>query len=143
MCIAKTSFSQTNSKAMNDSTNYSMEVIRYNIPEEKHQDFEKAYYEGGKYLKASDFCLGYQVIKGSEEPNNYIVLIRWTSTKEHLEGFRKSADFMPFFNLVKTFYNNIQEMKHYNLTSNSWSRWLGSKARLTIINEDESCAFAQ
>lgn len=107
---------------MNNDANYSMEVIRYNIPEEKHQSFEEAYNEAGQYLKASRFCLGYQVIHGEEEPNNYIILIRWTSTKEHLEGFRKSSEFMPFFNLVKSFYNNIQEMKHYSLTSNYWMK---------------------
>lgn len=107
---------------MSTNENYSMEVIRYNIPQDKHKNFEEAYNEAGKYLQASKFCLGYQMLHGDEEPDNYIILIRWTSTKEHLEGFRKSAEFMPFFNLVKAFYSNIEEMKHYSLKSNSWSR---------------------
>ena len=102
--------------------NYSMEVIRYSIPEEHRKEFENAYEEAGKLLQSSPFCLGYKVIHGNEEPDNYIILIRWSSKEDHLNGFRKSAEFMPFFNLIKPFYNNILEMKHDDLTSNSYSK---------------------
>lgn len=106
---------------MNDK-NYSVEIIRYNISGEQRSNFEKAYTEAGKYLQASQYCLSYQVIHGNEDPNNYIVIINWTSKEEHLQGFRKSPEFLPFFNLVKPFFNNIEEMKHYDLTPNKWVR---------------------
>jgi hypothetical protein len=50
------------------------------------------------------------------------MIIHWTSMEEHLNGFRKSADFMPFLNLVKPFYNNIEEMKHYEVTPIEWNK---------------------
>ncbi len=102
--------------------NYSVEIIRYNISQDEMSNFEKAYTEACKHLQASEYCLGYQVIHGNDEPNHYIVIIHWTSKEEHMQGFRKSAEFMPFFNLVKPFYNNIEEMKHYDLTPNKWTR---------------------
>ncbi|MFB6455398.1 antibiotic biosynthesis monooxygenase family protein [Chitinophaga sp. Hz27] len=105
-----------------EDKNYSTEIIRYNIPLPERTNFEDAYKQAGRCLQASVFCLGYQVIHGSEEPNHYIVIIHWTSEQDHLNGFRKSAEFMPFFNLVSKFYNNIEEMKHYNLTDNQWQR---------------------
>ncbi|SFW65098.1 Antibiotic biosynthesis monooxygenase [Chitinophaga sancti] len=85
-------------------------------------NFEKAYIQAGTYLQASEYCLGYEVIHGSEEPNHYIVIIYWTSEQDHLNGFRKSTDFRAFFNLVKPFYNYLEEMKHYKLTNNKWTR---------------------
>lgn len=103
-------------------TMQSTEIIRYNIPEQERDQFEKAYTQAGQYLQASAYCLGYEVIHGSEEPNHYIVIIYWTSEEDHLSGFRKSKDFMAFLNLVRPFYNNLEEMKHYNLTSNQWTR---------------------
>jgi quinol monooxygenase YgiN len=104
----------TMAQGKNSNTqNHSIEIIRYSIPADQHSNFEEAYREAGKLLDASPYCLGYQVIHGEEEPNHYIVIIDWTSTQEHLDGFRKSQQFMPFFNLVKPFYNNIEEMKHY------------------------------
>lgn len=107
---------------METAKNYSVEIIRYNIPENDHAAFESAYVAAGKFLQASPYCLAYGVIHGNDEPDNYIVTIHWTSKEEHMGGFRKSPEFMPFFNLVKPYYNNIREMKHYDLTANKWSR---------------------
>lgn len=103
---------QSNSKVMKKN-NYSVEVIRYDIPQNQQAQFEKAYDAAGEFLRKSKHCLYYAINKGSEEPNHYVIIIHWTSENDHLNGFRKSADFMPFFNLVKPFYNQIQEMKHY------------------------------
>jgi quinol monooxygenase YgiN len=98
---------------MEKQAQQSIEIIRYNMPEDKHTAFEKAYTDAGVLLKASQYCLGYEVIHGEEEPNHYIVTIHWSSTNEHINGFRKSEQFSPFFNLVKPFFENIEEMKHY------------------------------
>ena len=115
LLLAGNSFSQTKNESMSNN-NYSVEIIRYNIPKDQHSNFENAYNEAGKYLKASKYCLGYQLIHGNDEPDHYIVIIHWTSIGEHLNGFRNSSGFMPFYEAVKPFYNNIEEMKHYNPT---------------------------
>ncbi len=107
---------------MKNETNYSVEIIRYTIPQDQYSNFETAYTEAGKYLKASKYCLGYQVIHGNEEPNHYIIIIHWTSIEDHVNGFRSSPEFSPFFNLVKPFFNSIEEMKHYDLTPNTWNK---------------------
>lgn len=112
-----TTFAQTKPNTME-----STEVIRYNIPEQERANFEKAYTQAGRYLQASPYCLGYEMIHGSEEPNHYILIIHWTSEQDHLNGFRKSNDFRAFFNLVRPFYNNLEEMKHYKRTNNQWTR---------------------
>lgn len=33
-----------------------------------------------------------------------------------MKGFRGSAEFRRFYELVKPFFNDIQEMQHYELT---------------------------
>lgn len=107
---------------MNTAKNYSVEIIRYTIPKDQQSSFEDAYGKAAKLLEASPYCLGYQIIHGEEEPEHYIVTIHWTSMDDHLSKFRKSNEFSGFFNLVRPFFNNIEEMKHYNLTPISWSK---------------------
>lgn len=119
--ITQSSFSQ-NTVTMNNNKNYSVEIIRYSVPADQRASFEKAYNSAAEFLQSSPFCLGYEIIHGTDEPSNYIVRIHWTSTEDHLNGFRKSKEFGSFFNLVKPFYSNIQEMKHYELTSTVWSK---------------------
>ncbi|MBC9795397.1 antibiotic biosynthesis monooxygenase family protein [Sinomicrobium weinanense] len=118
--LSQKGFSQLKSENMN--TNHSLEVIRYTIPKSQHKNFEQAYSEAGKHLQSSAYCLGYNIVHGDEDPDNYIVFIQWTSADEHLNGFRKSPEFTPFLNLVRPFYNNIQEMKHYNPTTIQWTK---------------------
>jgi hypothetical protein len=52
-----------------------------------------------------------------EEAGQFMLRIEWTSTQEHLNGFRKSELFPPFFASVQGIFNNIQEMRHYRPTA--------------------------
>lgn len=110
-----------NNATMNTTPTTSTEIIRYKVSQDDHEKFINAYTAAGKYLQVSKYCLGYELIQGEEEPDNFIVIIIWASKDEHLNGFRKSSEFGPFFNLVKPYYNNIQEMKHYNL-KDKWEK---------------------
>ena len=110
------------SQVKNMDSTYSIEIIRYKIEPANAAAFEKAYAEAGKLLQTSSYCQSYQVIHGVDEPGKYIVIIHWTSKEEHLNGFRKSSVFPPFFSLVRQFYNNIEEMKHYEGTTTRWRR---------------------
>lgn len=93
-----------------------IEYIRYKVPPEQREAFVQSYGHASEQLNASKFCLAYELSECEEEAGQFIVRIEWTSTGEHLNGFRKSADFPQFFNHVKPFFNNIQEMRHYKLT---------------------------
>lgn len=100
----------------------SIEYIRYTIPAEQHEQFLSDYAKAAEFLQASPVCLGYDLTQGEEEPNNFILRIKWISTKDHLEGFRKSEDFGKFLGLIRPYYNDIQEMKHYEPTPVAWEK---------------------
>jgi heme-degrading monooxygenase HmoA len=119
LAITTASFAQ-NHDNMTKSNSHSIEIIRYTIPAEQQRQFEQAYHEAGAFLKSSPYCLGYEVIKGTDESQHYIVRIHWTSVDDHLQKFRSSAEFRSFFNLVRPYYNNIEEMKHYAGTATQW-----------------------
>lgn len=90
-----------------------IEYIRYEIPPPRHAEFLAAYRAAGADLAASPHCLRHEIGQGVEEPDNFIVRIEWDSLEGHEQGFRKSAEFGPFFAKVKPFFANIREMKHY------------------------------
>lgn len=100
----------------------SIEYIRYKIPKDRQSRFLEDYIKAAEYLKGSPWCLGYELSQGEEEPDNFILRIEWTSTKDHLEGFRKSEDFPKFLNCIRDYYHDIQEMKHYQKTKLVWSK---------------------
>jgi heme-degrading monooxygenase HmoA len=93
-----------------------VEYIRYRVPDERHDEFEAAWTEAQTVLAEAPECLAYEVAHGVEEPDNYIVRIEWSSLEDHEQGFRNSAGFASFFAAVKPFFQQIEEMKHYELT---------------------------
>ena len=97
------------------------EIIRYKIEPARSQSFQSAYEQAGRLLQDSRHCLGYELLRGSEEPENWVLVIRWESFDAHLKGFRGSATFASFLALVKPFFHDIQEMKHYERAA-LWSR---------------------
>jgi heme-degrading monooxygenase HmoA len=93
-----------------------IEYIRYRVPPERQAEFEAAWTEARPALDEAPECLAYEVAHGVEEPAHYVVRIEWSSVEDHEQGFRRSAGFAPFFAAVKPFVEQIEEMRHYELT---------------------------
>lgn len=98
-----------------------VEYIRYTVPQAQAEEFESAYREAGRVLDADPHCKGWEVARGVEEPEHFIVRIVWDSIEGHEQGFRASARFGEFFAAVRPFFSAIEEMKHYQLRSTGGS----------------------
>jgi truncated hemoglobin YjbI/quinol monooxygenase YgiN len=97
-------------------TDHTVEYIRYEIPERNSADFLSAYTRAADQLAASPSCVDYELTRCEEEPEHYILRITWTSTQDHLQGFRTSELFPAFFEAIGPYVTNIQEMRHYRPT---------------------------
>ena len=100
-----------------------VEYIRYVVPAQRAVEFEDAYRGAATILAADGHCLGYEVSRGVENPDRYVVRIEWDSVDGHEQGFRRSPPFSEFLALVKPFFDAIEEMKHYQPTTiTQWTR---------------------
>ncbi|GAA4566904.1 group II truncated hemoglobin [Planotetraspora kaengkrachanensis] len=88
-----------------------IEYIRYRVPDA--QEFEAAYRRAVVPLGAAPECLDFELSKCVDEPGSYILRILWTSTRDHMEGFRNSERFQEFFAEIEPYVGNIEEMRHY------------------------------
>ncbi len=93
-----------------------IEYIRYRVPSERRDEFEAAYGAAASSLHASPHCLAHDVARGVEEPEGYIFRIEWNSRDGHEQGFRRSEEFKAFFAAVRPFFDEIEEMSHYEAT---------------------------
>jgi len=93
-----------------------IEYVRYKICKDRQKEFELAYERAEKALRTSAHCLNYDLSHCIEKPEHYILRIEWDSLEGHMKGFRSSPEFQIFFGAVKPFFNDIEEMQHYELT---------------------------
>ncbi len=94
-----------------------VEYIRYAIPNDRADEFNAAYQRAAESLATSRHCLGYEVARCDEDRTAHVVRIEWDSVEGHLEGFRKSREFRSFFEAVRPFVDQIEEMRHYSVLS--------------------------
>ncbi len=92
-----------------------VEYIRYSVKQSESDRLVQAYSRAGQVLQASPHCLGYEISRCQEDPSSFIVRINWDSLEGHTKGFRESPQFSKFFADVQPFYNDIQEMRHYEV----------------------------
>jgi heme-degrading monooxygenase HmoA len=92
-----------------------VEYIRYTVPAEQAGAFEEAYARAGEILQQDSHCLAFEIARGVEEPEHFIVRIEWDSLEGHEQGFRGSPRFGEFFDAVRPFFSEIEEMKHYDV----------------------------
>jgi hemoglobin len=94
-----------------------VEYIRYKIDEPRRAGFEKAYQDAGAALDVSSHCHAYELTHCTEASESYILRIEWDSEEGHLKRFRASPEFKPFFAAIQPYVKDIEEMRHYQLTS--------------------------
>jgi heme-degrading monooxygenase HmoA len=90
-----------------------IEFIRYHVDAGRTDAFERAYAAAARSLAESSHCHAYEIARGIEDAESYIVRIEWDSLEGHEQGFRQSPEFRQFFSAVKPFFDDIQEMRHY------------------------------
>lgn len=93
-----------------------VEYIRYHIDDDQRQAFEDGYTTAQVALRSSPHCLGWELSRCTEDPTQYTLRIEWDSVDGHLQGFRRGPDFPSFFAAIRPFFDDIQEMRHYEVT---------------------------
>src|SRR5689334_6412653 len=92
-----------------------VEYIRYEVPDA--DPFLLGYQTARAALDVSPHCLAYELSRCADQATSFILRIEWDSAEGHRRGFRQSPEFAAFLAAVRPFIGNIQEMRHYVLTS--------------------------
>ncbi len=93
-----------------------VEYIRCTCPSAGPSEFQGAYRRAGRVLDADPHCVRWEVARGRRSRS-----ISWCASsgldRGHEQGFRSSAQSGEFFAAVKPLFDQIQEMKHYQVQS--------------------------
>ena len=88
-----------------------MAVLRVRVGLEL--DFEHAFGVAQKIIAASPGYLGHQLRRCVEHREQYLLLVRWRELKDHTEGFRRSAAYLEWKQLLHRFYDPMPTIEHY------------------------------
>lgn len=75
--------------------------------------FENAFSEAQKIISAMNGYIEHELQKCIEEENKYVLIVRWDSIENHVEGFRKNEKYKEWKELLHHFYDPFPVVEHY------------------------------
>jgi heme-degrading monooxygenase HmoA len=96
-----------------------LEVAILNVRPELVSGFEDAFREASQYIAASQGYISHELQRCLEDPNRYLLLVRWRSVEDHTLGFRGSERYREWSRLLHGFYDPFPVVEHYELVFGS------------------------
>ena len=90
-----------------------LEIAILKVTEGREAEFERTFDEARGIDSAVPGFAGLELRKCLERPNEYALLIRWETLKDHTEGFRESAAYERWKRLLHQFYDPFPTVAHY------------------------------
>lgn len=97
-----------------------LELADIRIQPGKQQEFDAAIQRGIEQIisKAKGFR-GYEVNKGIESPERYVLTIFWDTLENHTIDFRQSPAFQEWRAIVGPFFASAPTVEHFTLLAKS------------------------
>jgi heme-degrading monooxygenase HmoA len=95
-----------------------LEVADIRIAPGRQAEFEQAVHHGIQTVIAkSKGFRGSQVRHSIESPERYLLLLEWDTLEDHTVGFRGSADYAQWRNIVVDFFAQPPFVEHFSSVS--------------------------
>lgn len=79
----------------------------------RQQEFEKAIDFAFLHLRLAPGYLGHDLKQCIEQPERYVLTVKWTSLEAHTVEFRESVQFIEWRKLIGPFFAQPPEVLHY------------------------------
>jgi heme-degrading monooxygenase HmoA len=76
-------------------------------------EFEKNFKKASKIISSMKGYINHELQKCMEEPNKYVLLVKWETLEDHTIGFRESKEYLKWKDLLHHFYNPFPIVEHF------------------------------
>jgi len=92
-----------------------LEVVILDVKPAQLAEFEMVFEQAQKIISGMPGYVSHQLQKCMEKPNRYILLVNWQTLEDHVVGFRESAEYQQWKELLHHFYDPLPKVEHYQL----------------------------
>ena len=90
-----------------------LEMVTMSVKPECTAEFERTYAEASHLMSRAKGNLGHELKRCVETPGRYVLLIKWASIEDHLQGFRGSPDHQEWQRRFHPLYAAKSLVEHY------------------------------
>ena len=90
-----------------------LEIALLDVLPGKTEEFERAFAEASAIISSMPGYLSHELQRCIEDPERYVLLVRWETLEDHTEGFRGSAGYEEWKRLLHHFYDPFPTVQHF------------------------------
>lgn len=90
-----------------------LEVAILDVKVGQSQAFEAAFHQASRIISSMSGYVSHELQRCIETPNRYILLVQWQTLEDHTIGFRQSAQYETWRQLLHHFYEPFPTVEHY------------------------------
>jgi heme-degrading monooxygenase HmoA len=76
-------------------------------------EFEDAFSRAREIISKSPGFISLKIVRGMERPSSYLLLVEWETLEDHTIGFRQSARYAEWRELLHHFYDPFPVVEHF------------------------------
>ncbi|RYE27380.1 MAG: antibiotic biosynthesis monooxygenase [Sphingobacteriaceae bacterium] len=90
-----------------------LEVAVLYVKPGQESGFEKDFKTASQYISSVPGYLRHDLQKCIEQANKYLLLVEWKKLEDHTIGFRQSASYQRWKNLLHHYYDPFPVVEHF------------------------------
>jgi heme-degrading monooxygenase HmoA len=90
-----------------------LEIATLYVNASRQKKFEEDFSIARQYISSTKGFLSLALQKSIEQNNKYILLVEWEKIEDHLIGFRQSAIYTKWKELLHHYYDPFPVVEHY------------------------------
>ena len=90
-----------------------LELAKLSVKADAQEPFEAAFAKARTYLQEAEGHLETHLTVSTAEEGVYLMLVRWRSVEDHVEGFVTSPGFDAFKDLIWRYFTSEPDVRHY------------------------------
>jgi heme-degrading monooxygenase HmoA len=91
-----------------------LEIADFAVLPGKEEEFVAAYREAVALLAATPGFRSARMTRGIETTTRFVLLVEWDSVEAHTVGFRESADFSRWRELIGPYFDGPPHVEHFH-----------------------------
>ena len=89
------------------------EIGTLDVTPGREAEFEQAWSEVSHHIENARGLISVEILKGIESPSRFLLIARWETIEDHMEGFRGSEVYKAFRGRLGAFYEPSTHMEHF------------------------------
>lgn len=91
-----------------------LEKATLNVKPGRESEFEKDFQIASNIISSMKGYITHELHKCIEKENRYLFLVQWQTLEDHEIGFRKSAEYQQWKELLHHYYDPFPIVEHYS-----------------------------